>query len=74
MSGIECPSCGAELIHYDVFGRLAGFGDGKIFGDIYRCPVGREESEECDSSSFRVAGSWYAYREGNTELKEGDPC
>ncbi len=74
MSGIECPSCGAELIHDDVFGRLFGFQDKKILGDIYRCPVGREESEECDSSCFHVAGSWYAYREGDTALKEGYPC
>lgn len=73
MSGIECPSCGAELEHVDMFGRFAGFGDGKVNGDIYRCPVGREQGE-CDSAVFHVAGSWYAYREGDTSLKEGYPC
>lgn len=71
---MECPHCGTELEHEDQFGRFAGFGDGKILGDIYRCPKGREESEECESSVFHVAGSFYAFREGNTELQEGYPC
>ena len=71
---MECPHCGSELDHDDVFGRLAGFGDGKVLGDIYRCPKGREESEECESSVFHVAGSFYAYREGDTSLREGYPC
>lgn len=74
MSSHECPYCGSELEHEDVFGRLAGFGDGKINGDIYRCPKGREQSEECESSCFHVAGSFYAYRHGDTSLKEGYPC
>lgn len=71
---MECPYCGSELEHDDVFGRLAGFSDGKILGDIYRCPKGREESEECESSVHHVAGSFYAYREGDTSLKDGYPC
>jgi hypothetical protein len=73
---MECPYCASELIHDDVFGRLAGFCDGKINGDIYRCPKGRaqDEDDECESSVFHVAGSFYAYREGNTDLQEGYPC
>ena len=71
---MECPYCGSELEHDDVFGRLAGFGDGTINGDIYRCPKGREESEECESSIFHVAGSFYTFRKGNDDLHEGYPC
>lgn len=74
MSGLECPHCGSELEHDDVFGKLAGFGPYEVKGDIYRCPKGREESEECDSSTFHVAGSFYAYRKGDTSLQEGYPC
>jgi hypothetical protein len=71
---MECPYCGSPLDHYDSFGRLAGFGDGKILGDIYRCPKGQEESEECESSTFAVAGSFYTFREGNDNLHDGYPC
>ena len=74
MSGIECPICYAELIHEDTFGRFAGFGDRKIFGDIYRCPNGQNQDETCESEFHSVAGSWYAYREGDTSIKEGYPC
>lgn len=70
----ECPHCGAELIHEDVFGRLAGFGDGKVNGDIYRCPNGRNQDGSCESEVFHVAGSFYTYRTGDTSLQEGYPC
>lgn len=73
-SGIPCPLCGTELEVNDVFGRLAAHQDGKILGDIYRCPKGVEQDGSCDSECFHVAGSFYAYREGDTQLHEGYPC
>lgn len=60
---MECPYCGSELEYDDYFGRIASHQDGKIFGDIYRCPKGREESEDCESSVFHVPGAFYAYRD-----------
>lgn len=69
-----CPHCNAELIHEDVFGRLCSHQDGKILGDIYRCPNGQEQDGTCDSELFSVAGSFYTYREGCDELHEGYPC
>lgn len=70
---MECPCCGAELELEDYFGRIAAHQDGKIVGDIYRCPVGREEGD-CDSATFYVAGSFYAYRDDPDNLHEGYPC
>ena len=69
-----CPYCDNELIWEDSFGRFAGFGDGKVLGNIYRCPLGAEESEECESSTHYVAGSFYQYTEGSQELHNGYPC
>lgn len=34
----ECPFCEAELVHEDSYGRVAAHQDGKIFGQIYKCP------------------------------------
>ena len=70
---MECPYCGSGLEYVDYFGRLAAHQDGKVLGDIYQCPKGREESEECESSVFHVAGSFYVYRDSG-ELHEGYPC
>jgi hypothetical protein len=71
---MECPYCDAELICEDYFGRIAAHQDGKIIGDIYRCPNGVEQDGSCDSESFHVAGSFYQYREGDDSLHEGYPC
>ena len=71
---MECPYCGEELELEDYFGRLAAHQDGKVMGDIYRCPKGQEESEDCDSSVFFVPGSFYAYRDNPDNLLEGYPC
>lgn len=71
---MECPYCGSLLDYDDSFGRFMGFGDGKVFGYIYRCPKGREESEECESSCFHVAGSFYVYKNDESRLLEGYPC
>lgn len=70
---MECPICGDELICVDHFGRIAAHQDGKVFGDIYHCPSGREQDGSCDSELFHVAGSFYTYR-ATGELHEGYPC
>ena len=70
---MECPYCGEELDDEGPFGRLAGHQDGKVLGDIYSCPIGRE-GIDCGSMLFNVSGSFYAYREGDTSLQEGYPC
>lgn len=70
---LQCPYCGSDLEHHDLFGRFAGFGDGKVNGDIYKCPKGAEESEDCESSCFHVAGSFYTFRDGDG-LYDGYPC
>ena len=72
---MECPSCGSELEHEDTFGRYLGSRYEEVHGQIYRCPKGREQSEECDSSTFHVAGSYYTYEKGDGgQLHEGYPC
>ena len=71
---MECPYCGEELVHEDVFGRLWSHQDGRIFGDIYYCPNGKEQDGSCYSELFYVAGSFYTYRNNPTELHEGYPC
>jgi len=70
---MECPYCGEELVYEDCFGRICPNQDGKIFGDIYRCPNGLEQNGICDSENFSVAGSFYAYRDDGI-LREGYPC
>jgi hypothetical protein len=70
---MECPICGAELEHEDVFGRLATHQDGQITGDIWRCPNGLEQNGRCSSELFAVCGSFYTYRQGDTSLHEGYP-
>jgi len=70
---MECPSCGTELEHEDIFGRLFSHQDGEISGDIYRCPVAVEEEGKCDSEMFHVCGSYYMYRADGV-LHEGYPC
>lgn len=70
---MNCPYCNAELVLSDYFGRVAAHQDGKVGGDIYRCPIGEEEGE-CESAVFHVAGSFYAYRNDPDNLYEGYPC
>lgn len=70
---MECPYCGSKLELEDYFGRLFSHQDGKVSGDIYRCPVGQDEGE-CESASFHVAGSFYAYRDNPDKLLDGYPC
>lgn len=70
---MECPLCGEELDYVDYFGRIASHQDGKVLGDIWKCPNGSEQDGSCDSESFYVAGSFYSYRD-NDELHEGYPC
>lgn len=72
---MECPHCGSELDYDDTFGRHLGRDGEVILGYIYRCPLGRSESEDCDSSMFSVAGSFYTYTsENESTLHEGYPC
>lgn len=68
---MNCPCCGAELEHYDSYGRLAVHQDGTVLGEILKCPVGAEEGD-CESAVFHVAGSYYTDAQGN--LHEGYPC
>ncbi|GEM_PF-2403059 len=70
---MNCPYCGEELEHEDVFGRICSHQDGYIAGDIYRCPNGLNQDGSCDSEMFHVAGSFYTYRDTG-ELHEGYPC
>jgi len=70
---MECPHCGAELEVRDYFGRLATHQDGEVLGDIYQCPIGAEEGD-CESATFHVAGSFYAYRDSPDSLHDGYPC
>jgi hypothetical protein len=70
---MKCPICGAELQHWDSFGRLAAHQDGKVLGQIYKCPNGAEQNGTCDSESFSVVGSFYVY-ETDGVLREGFPC
>ncbi len=70
---MECPYCGVELELHDYFGRLASHQDGKVLGDIYRCPNGAEQNGLCNFELFNVAGSFYSYR-NDGQLKEGYPC
>lgn len=70
---MECPICKAELVHEDVFGRLAAHQDGHVAGDIWRCPNGLEQNGTCSSESFSVAGAFYTYRQGDDSLHEGYP-
>lgn len=70
---MECPYCNSELVYWDSYGRIFPHQDGKILGEIYKCPIGRgdgEEGEECDSSCFN--GNFYTDLRG--ELREGYPC
>jgi len=69
-----CPYCDNELEWTDSFGRFFGFQDGKVLGNIYKCPLGSEQSDDCESSVFHVAGSFYQYIEGDQQLHNGYPC
>lgn len=69
---MECPMCGEELVHDDIYGRLAAHQDGVKIGDIYKCPNGTEQNGTCESGNFRVAGSWYTILPSD-ELYEGYP-
>lgn len=68
----ECPICGEELVYHDSYGRVAAHQDGKVFGQIFKCPNGAEQDGSCDSTLFAVAGSFYTDEAG--ELHEGYPC
>ena len=70
---MECPYCGEELVLHDYFGRIASHQDGKVIGDIWKCPNGVEQDGSCESEFFHVAGSFYTYRDTG-ELHEGYPC
>lgn len=70
---MNCPYCDSELEHEDCFGRLAAHQDGKVLGDIYRCPEGADGGV-CESAIFNVAGSFYIYRDNPDQLHEGYPC
>ncbi len=70
---MECPICGAELDLEDSFGRIAAHQDGKVVGDIYRCPNGLSQDGSCESELFHVAGSFFTYR-ATGGLHEGYPC
>lgn len=70
---MECPYCGSELEHHDVFGYLALHQSGEIEGDIFICPVGREDGS-CPSALFNVAGSFYSFRGSTSVLYDGYPC
>ena len=70
---MECPICGTELEWDDYFGRIAAFQDGKVVGDIWRCPNGLAEDGDCDSNMFHVAGSFYTYKDDDG-IHEGYPC
>jgi len=70
---MECPICGVELEHEDYFGRLAAHQDGKVLGEIFRCPNGAEQNGTCSSELENVAGSFYVYNDDGI-LHEGYPC
>lgn len=70
---MQCPFCDSELELFDYFGRIASHQDGKVLGDIYKCPNGAEQGN-CESSTFHVAGSFYIYRSNPDTLHEGYPC
>ena len=69
---MNCPYCEEELVLYDHYGRLASHQDGKIIGDIFKCPNGVEQDGSCQSENFHVAGSFYTDKYG--QLQEGYPC
>lgn len=68
---MECPYCEQELKYHDFYfaGNYAAYEKGlaqiQKKGDIYKC-----ENEGCESSVFN---SLFHTREGNDELKEGNP-
>jgi hypothetical protein len=65
----ECPHCGSELLHWDVYGRNLSLDNwGRVregfqkSGDIFKCT-----NEECDCPI------WHTRRDDG-ELYEGMPC
>lgn len=62
---MDCPTCGEELLHEDIYGRLCAHQDGHIAGDIYRC-----ENENCES----FMEFFHTYRSNPDDLREGYPC
>lgn len=68
---MTCPICGTELEQDDVYGRLFPHQDGKVIGEIFRCPKGFQQDGSCDSEEISVAGSFYTDEQG--ELHEGYP-
>lgn len=71
---MKCPYCGSELAHYDIFGQICSNQDGKILGDIYRCPNGLKQNGSCGSEMFHLAGSFHTYCSEDGLLHEGYPC
>jgi hypothetical protein len=62
----KCPYCDEELEYHDYYGRLCAHQDGKVLGEIYKCP-----NEECESACFNY---YFHTREHYTDLFEGYPC
>lgn len=61
-----CPYCDSPLEYEDYYGRLCAHQDGKVLGEIYKCP-----NEECESGVF----NYFFYTSGEDgDLLEGYPC
>lgn len=85
---MECPECGAELVHIDSYGLFAGYQSGEKFGDIFKCPniEGFETEAEAIEYDPNWDGAWediccwsgcyngYFYTDRAGNLHEGYPC
>ena len=64
----ECPYCEQELEYHDYYGRICAHQDGKVIGNIYKCP-----NEECESEVFNYC-FYDCSGQGDDTLREGYPC